>query len=64
MKVLTGSIAALAVADALAVGCASSAQANSANVGSQVCGFGGPAAASTAHINGTSIHRHQANGVA
>ncbi|GAA0994428.1 hypothetical protein [Subtercola frigoramans] len=63
MKIIPGALAVLAITGAVVLCGAPGANANSANFGSQVCGFGGPSAASTAYVNGTSIHHHQANAV-
>ncbi|UFS60505.1 hypothetical protein [Subtercola endophyticus] len=63
MKVIPASIAAAVLAGGLVLGSALGASA-STDIGSQICGFGGPAAASTAYVNATSVHYHQANGVA
>ena len=64
MKVIPSSIAAAVLAGGLVLASALGASANSTNIGSQICGFGGPAAASTAYVSATSVHYHQANGVA
>ncbi|RFA21068.1 hypothetical protein [Subtercola boreus] len=63
MKSVPATLAVLVVAAALVVANSSAASANSVDFGSQVCGFGGPAAASTAYVSATSVHYHQANGV-
>lgn len=64
MKSLPAALATLAVAAGLILANAPAASANTIDFGSQVCGWGGPSAASTAYINATSVHQHQANGVA
>ncbi|MEA9986009.1 MULTISPECIES: hypothetical protein [Subtercola] len=61
MKLLHSAVAAGALAAGLVLAGTLSASA-STDVGSQICGFGGPSAASTAYVNATSVHYHQANG--
>ena len=63
MKSIPATLAVLAVSAGLVLATSGAASANSVDFGSQVCGFGGPAAASTAYVSATSVHRHQANGV-
>ena len=62
MKIIPASIGAAVLAGGLVLGSALGASA-STDIGSQFCGFG-PSAASTAYVNATSVHYHQANGVA
>jgi hypothetical protein len=63
MKSLPRTLAALTVAAGLVLANAPGASANTIDFGSQVCGWGGPSAASTAYVSATSVHLHQANGV-
>ncbi|RFA09121.1 hypothetical protein B7R54_07695 [Subtercola boreus] len=63
MKSLPATAAALVVAAGLVFANATGASATTIDFGSQVCGWGGPSAASTAYINATSVHQHQANAV-
>ena len=64
MRSLTKAVTAAVMVGGLVLGNAAGASATKSVLGSKTCGFGGPAAASTANVTATSVHYHVANAVA